>query len=195
MFAAPAHKGLLGPSGLGVLYIAPGCEQHLHPLRQGGTGTQSDEDRQPETLPDKYEPGNLNVPAIMGLGRSLEFLQQQGLESVHQHAREMTERLLDGLGAIDGVEVYGPRDTDYQLGVVSISMAGMDPRHVAAMLDSVHRVQTRAGIQCAPLMHQSLGTTALGGTVRFSTSVFTAADEVEAAIAATREIATSAVQA
>ncbi len=78
-FAAPAHKGLLGPSGLGVLYIAPGCEQHLHPLRQGGTGTQSDEDRQPDTLPDKYEPGNLNVPAVLGLAESLTFLQQQGL--------------------------------------------------------------------------------------------------------------------
>ncbi len=68
LLAAPAHKGLLGPSGLGILYIAPGCEEHLLPLRQGGTGTQSDEDRQPDTLPDKYEPGNLNVPAVLGLG-------------------------------------------------------------------------------------------------------------------------------
>ena len=194
-FAAPAHKGLLGPSGLGFLYIAPGCEQHLNPLRQGGTGTQSDEDRQPETLPDKYEPGNLNVPAIMGLGKSLEFLLERGLEHVHQHGMEMTDRLLQGFSAIDGVRIYGPCDPRQQLGVVSISLAGTDPRQVAGMLDSTHRIQTRAGIQCAPLMHQALGTTNLGGTVRFSTSVFTTQDEVDVAVQAMAEIASAAVEA
>ncbi len=193
--AAPAHKGLLGPSGLGFLYIAPGCEQHLQPLRQGGTGTRSEEDRQPETLPDKYEPGNLNVPAIMGLCKSLEFLQQQGLEKIHRHAMDLTGRLLQGFAEIDGVRIYGPQDPTRQLAVVSVSLAGTDPRLVAGMLDSAHRIQTRAGIQCAPLMHQSLGTTGLGGTIRFSTSVFTTPEEVDAAVAALTEIASIAVRA
>jgi len=172
-FAAPAHKGLLGPSGLGVLYVAPGSEQHLLPLWQGGTGTQSDEDRQPDALPDKYEPGNLNVPAVLGLAESLQFLEQQGLQEVHRHARELTDQLLEGFASIDGVTVYGPHDSRHQLGVVSVSFAGLDPREAAVMLDSAHGIQTRAGIQCAPLMHETLGTTPLGGTVRFSISLFT----------------------
>jgi cysteine desulfurase family protein len=195
LFAAPAHKGLLGPSGLGVLYVAPGCEEHLRPLRQGGTGTQSDEDRQPDALPDKYEPGNLNVPAVMGLAESLAYLSQQGLEQIHAHAQQVTARLLDGLTDIDGVTVYGPRDTNRQLGVVSVSFAGLDPREAAVMLDSAYRVQTRAGIQCAPYMHQTLGTTKLGGTVRFSSSVFTSMEEVELALRAAASIARSEIRA
>ena len=193
--AAPAHKGLLGPSGLGVLYIAPGFERELLPLRQGGTGTQSDEDRQPDSLPDKYEPGNLNVPAVIGLGEGIAYLEQAGLENVRQHAWTLTDRLLGGFSEIRGVTVYGPRNAAEQLGVVSISVAGLDPREVAAMLDSSHRVQVRAGIQCAPYMHQALGTTRLGGTVRFSTSVFTSEQDVDVAVAAVADIARVAASA
>jgi len=193
--AAPGHKGLLGPSGLGVLYIAPGCETSLLPLRQGGTGTRSEEDRQPDTLPDKYEPGNLNVPAVLGLGEGIAFLEQQGLEQVAQHGRALTTRLLEGLAEIDGVTIYGPRDPRRQVGVVSVSLAGFDPRTVAAMLDSTHRIQVRAGIQCAPLMHQALGTTELGGTVRLSTSVFTTEQDIDAAVDAVATIASSRVEA
>ena len=195
LLAAPAHKGLLGPSGLGVLYIAPGCEEHLLPLRQGGTGTQSDEDRQPDTLPDKYEPGNLNVPAVLGLSEGIAYLEQVGLDQVRRHAQALTARMLDGFAEVEGVTVYGPRDATRQLGVVSIRLADVDPRVVAAMLDSTHRIQVRAGIQCAPLMHQALGTTYLGGTVRFSMSVFTTHEEVDAAVAAVAAIARSTVDA
>jgi cysteine desulfurase / selenocysteine lyase len=195
LVAAPAHKGLLGPSGLGVLYVAPGCDEHLLPLRQGGTGTRSDEDRQPDTLPDKYEPGNLNVPAVLGLGEALAYLAEFGLERVRQHARRLTARLIDGFSTLPGVTVYGPRDPDRQLGVVSINVQGMDPREVAAVLDSSWRIQVRSGIHCAPLMHQALGTTAQGGTVRFSTSVATTDEEVDAALEAVAEIARSTVHA
>jgi cysteine desulfurase family protein len=193
LFAAPGHKGLLGPSGLGLLYIAPGCEEFLLPLRQGGTGSQSDEDRQPDLLPDKYEPGNLNVPAVLGLGEGVQFLNQHGLPQVHEHARQLTARFLEGFGSIEGVRIYGPRDVDRQLGVVSISLAGVDPRDVAAMLDSSHRIQVRAGVQCAPLMHASLGTTKLGGTIRFSVSVFTTDEDVDMAVSAVAEIARATV--
>ncbi len=96
LLAAPGHKGLLGPSGLGVLYIAPGCEKELRSLRQGGTGSLSNEYRQPELLPDKYEPGNLNVPGVLGLGEALLFLKQHGLQQVRKHAEQLTARLLDG---------------------------------------------------------------------------------------------------
>ena len=71
------HKGLLGPLGTGVLYIRPGVERELQPLRYGGTGTQSDEDRQPDELPDKYEPGNHNLPGLAGLAPPREFLRKR----------------------------------------------------------------------------------------------------------------------
>jgi cysteine desulfurase family protein len=193
LFASPAHKGLMGPSGLGVLYIAPGLESQMDPYRQGGTGTQSDDDRQPDSLPDKYEPGNLNVPAVMGLAAALDYLEQRGLDEIRQHDQRLTARLLDGLQGIRGVTVYGPRDVERQVGVVSISMDGVDPRELAGMLDSGHHVQVRAGIQCAPLMHQTLGTTQLGGTVRFSLGVFTTQQDIDLAVSAVAKIAQAVV--
>ncbi|MHB8973686.1 MAG: aminotransferase class V-fold PLP-dependent enzyme [Pirellulaceae bacterium] len=195
LLAAPAHKGLLGPAGLGILYIAPGCEEHLLPLRQGGTGTRSEEDRQPDTLPEKYEPGNLNVPAVFGLSEAIVYLEQLGLDRVRQHAQALTARMLEGFAEVGGVTVYGPRDATRQVGVVSLSLSGVDPRVVAAMLDSSHRIQVRAGIQCAPRMHQALGTSQLGGTVRFSTSVFTSEEDVDAAVEAVAAIAHATVDA
>ncbi len=81
-----------------------------------------------------------------------------------------------------------------QVGVVSISMDGVDPRELAGMLDSGHNVQVRAGIQCAPLMHETLGTTKLGGTVRFSLGAFTTTEEIDTAVAAVSEIAQAVVQ-
>jgi len=195
LFAAPAHKGLLGPAGLGVLYVAPGVETELLPLRQGGTGSKSDEDRQPDILPDKYEPGNLNVPAVLGLGEAISYLQQTGLATVRTHAAQLTSQLLDGFQDIPNVTVHGPNDATRQLAVVSISIAGMDPRDIAAILDTSYGVQVRAGIQCAPLMHQALGTTQRGGTVRFSASVFTEPTAIDTAVRAVAEIAQSHVSA
>ncbi|HEV3005932.1 MAG TPA: aminotransferase class V-fold PLP-dependent enzyme, partial [Pirellulales bacterium] len=86
LLAAPGHKGLLGPLGTGLLFVRPGVEDRLASLRQGGTGSFSDEDWQPQALPDRYESGNLNVPGIVGLAAGLAWLEEQGLESVRRHA-------------------------------------------------------------------------------------------------------------
>jgi cysteine desulfurase family protein len=189
LLAAPGHKGLLGPLGTGLLYVRPGVERRLRSVRQGGTGSFSDDDRQPETLPDKYEPGNLNVPGIVGLGAGIQFLKQQGLSEVRRHAVELTERLLTGLADIRGVTLYGPPTAAQRVAVVSMSLSGVDSQELAAALDSAYRIQTRAGIHCAPAMHQALGTLQGGGTVRFSLGFASTADEVDAAVAGVREIA------
>lgn len=189
LLAAPGHKGLLGPLGTGLLYIREGGERRLRSLRQGGTGSFSDDDRQPETLPDKYEPGNLNVPGIVGLGAGIQFLNQQGLSEVRRHAVELTERLLLGLNGVRGVSLYGPPTASQRVAVLSMTLSGVDSQELAAALDSAYRIQTRAGIHCAPAMHQAMGTLQTGGTVRFSLGVATTVDEVDAAVAAVREIA------
>ncbi len=108
LVAAPGHKGLLGPLGTGVLYIRPGIERELEPLRYGGTGTRSDEDRQPDELPDKFEPGNHNLPGLAGLVASCEFLSRKSIAAVHAHHTALTARLLERLQGIDGLTIHGP---------------------------------------------------------------------------------------
>ena len=193
LLAAPGHKGLLGPLGTGLLYIAPGVESQLASLRQGGTGTQSNEDRQPDTLPEKYEAGNLNVPGLVGLGAGIAFLQERGIGEIRRHECELTNRMLYGLAEISGVTVFGPRDQQQRVGVVSVTIKGYDAREAAALLDAQYNVQTRAGLHCAPLMHEALGTAKTGGTLRFSPGPFTTPEEIEAAVTAIAEIAASAI--
>ncbi|MCO6458341.1 MAG: aminotransferase class V-fold PLP-dependent enzyme [Pirellulaceae bacterium] len=193
LLAAAGHKGLLGPLGLGFLYMAPGVEQVLQSVRQGGTGTHSDQDRQPDSQPDKFESGNLNVPAILGLAAGLEYLRDRGLERLHEHYQRLTARLLDGLRAIAGVRIHGPADPASQVGVVSVTVAGYDPRELAGLLDSAFAIQVRAGIQCAPLMHEALGTVHHGGTIRFSVGAFTSEREVDQAVEAMAELTAAQV--
>jgi len=188
LLAAPGHKGLLGPLGTGILYIRPGVESELQPLRCGGTGTQSEEDRQPDSLPDRYEPGNHNLPGLAGLAAATDFLRATTIETVHAHHNELTARLLDGLGGVPGVTIHGPRSTSNRTSVVSITVDGYDPQELAAMLDASQRIQCRAGLHCAPRMHEALDTTAGGGTLRLSPGYSTSVDEIDSVIATLAEV-------
>lgn len=189
LLAASGHKGLLGPLGTGVLYVAASVEQELAPFKQGGTGSQSDDDRQPETLPDKYEVGNLNVPALAGLKAGAAYLKERSLAAIREHELNLLETLLEGLQKLPGIAIYGPPQAAERVGVVSVNLDGWDPRELAAVLDSSFQIQTRAGFQCAPRMHRSLGTNTLGGTLRLSVGPFTSRGEIEHALAALRQIA------
>jgi cysteine desulfurase / selenocysteine lyase len=189
LLAAPGHKGLLGPLGTGVLYVAPGFEEHLLPVRQGGTGTRSDEDIQPTSLPDRYESGNLNLPGIAGLEAGVSHVAETGPQRIQAHSRGLVERLLGGLKDIAGVSLYGPTSADNRVGVVSLNVADYDPQELAALLDSQWSLQARAGLHCAPRMHAALGTLPRG-TLRLSLGHFTTPEQIDAAIAAIAEVAT-----
>jgi cysteine desulfurase family protein len=190
LLAAPGHKGLLGPLGTGILYLRRGVEQLLDSTRQGGTGSSSSSEDQPETLPEKYESGSHNAPGIIGLGAGAAYVESRGLIHIRQHSIELTERLLLGLSNIPGVTVYGPRTSAERIGVVCVTFADQDAPSVASRLELESRVQVRGGFQCAALMHRSLGTFEQKGTVRFSVGAFNTADDIEAAIEAARAIAT-----
>jgi selenocysteine lyase/cysteine desulfurase len=214
LLAAPGHKGLLGPLGTGVLYIRPGIEREVKPLRYGGTGTQSDADVQPDELPQKYEPGNHNLVGLAGLVAATDFLQSESIETIQAHHTRLVRQLIDGLVEIEGVTVYGPHTmcrglspfaqsaeqkgtvplAPHRTSVVSITVEGYDPQELAAILESTHNLQTRAGFQCAPRMHESLGTVPLGGTLRFSPGHTTTPEQIETAISAVQEIAVAAVK-
>ena len=191
--AAPGHKGLLGPLGTGVVYVRETHHDRLNSFRQGGTGTRSDEPRQPDALPEKFEAGNLNVPALAGLGAGVEFLQVRGLVAIRKAEAQLVDRLIQQLQAIDRVEVFGPERSADRAGVVSVALAGYDPQEAATLLDASFRVQVRAGLHCAPLIHKALGTFEQGGTIRFSVGPFTSEAEIDAAVAAVREITADAV--
>lgn len=191
LLAASGHKGLLGPLGTGVLTFAAHVPAQLASVRQGGTGTESESERQPESLPSKYESGNLNVAGIAGLRAGVAYLAERGIANVAEHGRQLTERLLQGLAEIQGVRIVGPREAGARVPLVSIVVEGYDPQEVALALDASCRVQVRAGLHCAPRVHDRLGTLASGGTVRFSLGPFTTAEDIEIACRAVAELAAS----
>jgi cysteine desulfurase family protein len=188
MLAAPGHKGLLGPLGTGILYIAPGVEDRLLSIRQGGTGTRSDEDIQPSSLPDRYESGNLNVPGIVGLNSGVSLAASQGIDRELSHGRQLLGRLLAEIREIGGVELYGPPMCQQRVGVISLNLAGYDPQELASLLDAQWSIQARAGLHCAPRMHAALGTTP-NGTLRLSVGMFNTLEQIDRVIAALREVA------
>ncbi len=192
LLAASGHKGLLGPLGTGLLYIRAGLEVDLEPRREGGTGTRSEEDRQPSGMPEKFESGNLNMPGLAGLAAGLAWLRDQGLHALHRRQQRL-EELLTGLREIHGVRVYGPEKLEDRVGVVSFTLEGFDPQEIASTLDSVYRIQVRPGLHCAPRMHEALGTLNRGGTVRLSVGPYTTPEDTAAVVAALGEISSAAL--
>jgi cysteine desulfurase/selenocysteine lyase len=179
---APGHKGLLGPLGTGIAYIAPQHAAQVRSYRQGGTGTVSEQLQQPNSMPDKFEAGNLNVPGIVGLGAGVGWLTESGVAACRQRAEEQTAQLLTSLQGLEHVRLFGPADARRQVGVVSIEVPGVDVHELAALVESTFGIQVRAGLHCAPLIHQALG--AAGGTLRMSQGHFTTDEQVAAAVEA-----------
>lgn len=193
MIAAPGHKALLGPLGTGVLYLSERAAEQMRPLRFGGTGTSSELDRQPEELPHRFEPGNVNVPGIVGLGAAVEFLNNQAVTKIRHHHKSLASQLIDGLARIDGVTLHGPIDTGKRTSVVSFTMNGYDPQEFAAVLEMTSGIECRAGLHCAPRMNDSLGTLAGGGTVRLSPGWSTTSHEIDTVLEAISQAALATV--
>lgn len=183
LLAFPGHKGLLGPLGTGGLWIASGMADRLDPLREGGTGSQSEHDTQPTDLPDRYEPGSHNTVGIAGLIEGVRYVLDRGIDALRAHEVSLIDRFVSGLDEIPGVRLVGPRDPDRRVAVFSLVFDGIDPNEAAEQLESEHGLLTRAGLHCAPGAHESMGTTPLGGTVRLSFGPFTTAAHVERALA------------
>jgi len=185
LLAFSGHKGLLGPTGTGGLYIREGVI--LSPLMRGGTGSDSANQTQPEFLPDAYESGTLNVAGIAGLGAGVRFLLEIGIEAVQTHERKLVEQFLAGASEISGITLYGPGDASLRCGVVSFNVAGAMPSEVGLILDESFGIMARTGLHCAPSAHRTLRTFPTG-TVRFGFGWFNTPAEVEVALDALREI-------
>lgn len=186
MLAAPGHKCLLGPQGTGILYIRDGLNIDI--LKEGGTGSKSEDLFQPELLPDKYESGTHNTPGIAGLNEGVKFIFEEGIDNIRKHEESLCQYMLDRLKEVPQVKVYGPKDSKKRAAVISINIGTMDSGEITFLLDSEYNIATRSGIHCAPLAHQSLGTLEQGA-VRFSFGYFNTKGEIDKAIEALKEIA------
>ncbi|MFG0318572.1 MAG: aminotransferase class V-fold PLP-dependent enzyme [Planctomycetota bacterium JB042] len=159
------HKGPLAPPGVGALWIAP----HVEMRAPAATCALPTSDAAPvcRPAPGFCDVGSANLPAVAGLTAGIEHLLGRGLDAVRAHGLARTERLLAGLARIEGVTVGGPPDAAARLAVVSVTLAGETPAAAERRLLEEHGVVARAGHHCAPLAHETLGTTA-EGTLRFS---------------------------
>jgi cysteine desulfurase family protein len=183
--AFTGHKSLLGPTGIGGLVLAEGVE--IETTRFGGTGIDSRSLNHTEAFPYRLEAGTLNLLGIIGLSEGLDYLEKFGIESIHRKEMDLLMELCDGLSILDGIELYCVEDLSDHTGILTANVRGTDPEDVGAILDGDFNIQVRVGLHCAPLVHESLGTTPLGG-VRFSLGPFNTRRDIEGTVAAMAEI-------
>ncbi|MDZ7386750.1 MAG: aminotransferase class V-fold PLP-dependent enzyme [candidate division KSB1 bacterium] len=189
LLAFTGHKALFGPTGTGGLVIGPQVPvDEFGALIQGGTGSRSEEEVQPEFLPDKFESGTVNVVGLAGLAAGVHWVRSRTVEAIREQEMALTARLLEGLREIPGVVVYGTQDVAQRLPVVLFNIEGCDPGVVGERLDREFGIMCRTGLHCAPSAHRTIGTFPHGG-VRFSLSALCTQRQVDAALRAVRQLA------
>ncbi len=188
LLAAPGHKALMGPLGTGFLYLRPGMEKLVRPLREGGTGSVSENDRQPDFMPDRYEPGSHNAPGIIALGAAAKWVEEQTIERLYRHDLDLVRTFIEGVSNIDGLTYFGPQGVRDRVGVFSFRIEGYSPAELSAVLESGYGILTRSGLHCAPHAHATIGT-AEGGTTRLSFGPFLSKQDVKFATDALSEVA------
>ncbi|MBW2095426.1 MAG: aminotransferase class V-fold PLP-dependent enzyme [Deltaproteobacteria bacterium] len=182
LFAFTGHKALQGPQGTGGLILKTGQEPLL-PLMQGGTGSHSEFEQQPDFLPDRFESGTPNGCGFAGLAAGISAVEEWSIPALREHEKKMTERLLEGLLSMDRIHVLGPRDPDKQTAVLSFQVDGISPSDVGFQLDREFGICVRTGLHCAPAAHRTIGTFPQG-TVRISMGMTNSMADVEAALEA-----------
>lgn len=197
LLAFPGHKGLLGPLGTGGLYIRPGLEKRMRTVREGGTGSISEHDVQPDFMPDRFEAGSHNAIGIIGLSEGVQYILDQGIAKLWEHEQNLIRVMLDGLtdtGPIPGLTLLGPQGIKHRCGVFSVRIEGYDqPQTLSDVLERDYGILSRSGIHCAPLAHQTFSTHALGGTTRLSFGPFVTKQDVKYACDALGMIAQQAM--
>lgn len=201
LLPVPGHKGLLGPQGVGCLYVREGV--HLRPLKYGGTGAASRSRRQPLEFPEGYEAGTLNAPGIIGLAAALRWVRTAtyapaatatsparlvGLSAIRRHEEGVVAALDAGLRALPGVTVYGPEDPAQKTGIVAFNIHGLDCEEAAAILAGQYGIALRGGFHCAGLAHKTIGTWETGA-IRASVGPFNTGAHAAALIDAVTDLA------
>lgn len=183
---APAHKGMYGVMGLGVLAMSG--RELPSPLIRGGTGSLSALREQPEMLPDRYESGTHAMPAICALDEGILTVQRTGRAKIRAHEAEITAHIYEGLRGMRDIKLYTRRPCiGIHAPVLSFNVGDLASEETAGML-ARHGICVRAGLHCAPAAHTAHGTEKRG-TVRVSPSMFTSHAEADELLRAVRECA------
>jgi cysteine desulfurase / selenocysteine lyase len=184
LLAVTGHKALLGPQGIGALWVRPGLT--IEPLLTGGTGGDSAAAEMPPELPDRLEAGTVGAPAIAGLAAGLAWVRKRGVQELAGHGAMLRDRMHAGLRAIPEVRVLSPCTED-GLPIVTFTATTVDAARLAARLDRESGILCRHGLHCAPGAHRLLGSAATGA-VRFSAGWCTTEADVDRAVDAVRRI-------
>jgi cysteine desulfurase / selenocysteine lyase len=185
LLALPGHKGLMGPTGTGALYVAPRVK--INVWREGGTGGDSSSEVQPKEFPYFLEGGTPNVLGVAGLSAGVQWVESEGLEKIRAHEVGLTERLCRQLGEIDSIQVYGHRDPARRVGTLSFRAETLAAPELGGILDQAFDIAIRPGLHCAPYIHRALGTFP-DGTVRVSPGPFNTEADIDRLVGALREI-------
>jgi cysteine desulfurase family protein len=185
LLGLPGHKGLLGPTGTGALYVAPRVK--INVWREGGTGGDSSSEVQPKEFPYFLEGGTPNVLGVAGLSAGIQWVESEGFEKIRSHEVGLTERLTRQLDEIAGIQVYGHRDSAHRVGTLSFRSEALAAPELGGILDQAFDIAIRPGLHCAPYIHRALGTFP-DGTVRVSPGPFSTEADIDRLAGALREI-------
>jgi cysteine desulfurase family protein len=184
LLAFTGHKSLYGPQGTGGLVIGERVnEKEMVPLKQGGTGSRSEFEEQPDFLPDRFESGTPNGIGIAGLLAGVQFVLEKGVEQIRQNEMTLIEKLIIGLKKIPQVKLYGPERQEDRIATLSFNFLHLSPSNGALRLEKEFGILCRPGLHCAPAAHHAIGTFP-EGTIRFALSVFNTEADIETAIQA-----------
>lgn len=189
LLAFTGHKSLMGPTGIGGSYV--GVDVPIRSTRFGGTGVKSAYPFQLEEFPYRLECGTLNIIGVAGLHAAQQWIEEQGMENIHNREMTLWNKLRRGLEDIEGVVTYCAESSENHNAVLSFNITGWEAADVGTMLDVDYDIACRTGLQCAPLVHEQLGTDAIKGTVRMSIGPFNTDEHIERAVEAVKDIAST----
>jgi cysteine desulfurase family protein len=182
------HKSLMGPMGIGGMYVREGVE--IAHTRAGGTGVKSAQRAHLEEYPYRMEYGTPNLPGLAGLNAGVKWVNALGIEAIHQHEMALWTKLRNGLASIQGVTMYCAEDTGKgRISVLSFNVDGLEAMDTGTMLDVDYNIACRTGLHCTPMVHEHLGTDVLHGAARFGIGPFNTEAHIETAITGVRDIA------
>lgn len=179
--AFTGHKGLLGPQGIGGFLISDKLNEQMTSYIAGGTGSISDSYEMPETLPDKYESGTMNLPGIIGLHAALKYIRETSLHVIQAKKMELAEYFIRKVKEIPGLRIAGKQEIEDRVAVVAVDFTERDNAMIAFELEQEYGIMTRVGLHCAPLAHNTLQTYPQGA-VRFAFSANNTKEEIDICI-------------
>ncbi|MFQ6085135.1 MAG: aminotransferase class V-fold PLP-dependent enzyme [Candidatus Bathyarchaeia archaeon] len=175
--AFSAHK-MLGPTGVGALYIREGLDERLSPTIGGGDMIESVNLKRStwRETPWKYEAGTPNIAGGIGFGAAVDYLEKIGMENVRGHEVDLTGYALKKMEDTPNVLILGSTSTKNRAGIVSFVIKGVNAHDLALYLDEINGIAVRSGFHCCEPLHKQLGVTA---SVRASFYIYNTKKEID----------------